>query len=111
MPRPKGSKNKKKIQTTGDTKKILEEKQEALKAAEEQEGEVLAKIGELKDQLKAVRKAKKAAAKAVDEWTKKVADCEAIDSAAKKKAQIEDAITQLMASGKTPEEILGMLNT
>lgn len=110
MPRPKGSKNKKNVAPVDPTKQALEEKKAALYTAEAKEKEIQANIADLKKQLAAARKEKRAAAKAVDVWAKKIEEQAAIQAAAAHKAQIEELVAKLIEEGKTPDEILGLLN-
>lgn len=110
MPRPKGSKNKPKtVKTTIDFAAQLSEKQSAKEAASAEIASITANI----DVLKADLKTKKAALKSIDkeiariEAQKVKAETKAAESA--KKAEAEDVLKKLLASGMTADEILAKL--
>ena len=110
MPRPKGSKNKPKtVKTTIDFAAQLSEKQSAKEVASAEIASITVNI----DVLKADLKTKKAALKAIDkeiariEAKKSKAETKAAESA--KKAEAEDVLKKLLASGMTAEEILTKL--
>lgn len=110
MPRPKGSKNKPKtVKTTIDFAAQLSEKQAAKEAAAAEIASITANI----DALKADLKTKKAALKSIDreiariEAKKIKAETKAAESA--KKAEAEDVLKKLLASGMTADEILAKL--
>lgn len=93
MPRPKGSKNKpKNVKATVDFAAQITEKQAAKEAATAEIASITANIDALKADLK----------------TKKVkAETKAAESA--KKAEAEDVLKKLLASGMTADEILEKL--
>ena len=110
MPRPKGSKNKPKtVKTTIDFAAQLSEKQAAKEAAAAEIASITANI----DAMKADLKTKKAALKSIDreiariEAKKIKAETKAAESA--KKAEAEDVLKKLLASGMTADEILAKL--
>ena len=110
MPRPKGSKNKpKSVKATVDFAAQLAEKQSAKEAAAAEIASVTANI----DALKADLKTKKAELKKLDkelaklESKKKDAETKAAEAA--KKAEVEDVLKKLLASGMTADEILEKL--
>ena len=110
MPRPKGSKNKPKtVKATVDFAAQITEKQAAKEAAAAEIASITANI----DALKADLKTKKASLNKLDkelvklESKKKDAETQAAESA--KKAEAEDVLKKLLASGMTAEEILARL--
>ena len=110
MPRPKGSKNKPKaVKATVDFAAQLAEKQAAKEAAAAEIASITANI----DALKADLKTKKAELKSIDkeiariEAKKVKAETKATEAA--KKAEAEDVLKKLLASGMTADEILAKL--
>ena len=110
MPRPKGSKNKTKtIKTTVDFAAQLAEKQSAKEAVAAEIASITANINALKADLKT----KKAELKSIDkeiariEAKKVKAETKAAESA--KKAEAEDVLKKLLASGVSADEILEKL--
>ena len=110
MPRPKGSKNKPKtVKTTVDFAAQLAEKQAAKEVVTAEIASITANI----DALKADLKTKKASLKKLDkelvklESKKKDAETKAAEAA--KKAEAEDVLKKLLASGMTADEILEKL--
>lgn len=110
MPRPKGSKNKPKtVKATVDFAAQIAEKQATKEAAAAEIASITANI----DALKADLKTKKASLKKLDkelvklESKKKDAETKAAESA--KKAEAEDVLKKLLASGMTADEILAKL--
>lgn len=110
MPRPKGSKNKPKtVKTTIDFAAQLSEKQSAKEVASAEIASITANI----DVLKADLKTKKAALKSIDKEIARIeakkikAETKAAESA--KKAEAEDVLKKLLASGMTADEILAKL--
>ena len=106
MPRPKGSKNKPKtVKATVD----FAEKRVAKEAVAAEIASIVANI----DTLKADLKTKKAELKSIDkeiariEAKKVKAETKAAESA--KKAEAEDVLKKLLASGMTADEILEKL--
>ena len=110
MPRPKGSKNKPKtVKATADFAAQLAEKQSAKEATAAEIASITANI----DALKADLKTKKAELKSIDkeiaklEVKKAKADAKAAEVA--KKAEAEDVLKKLLASGMSADEILAKL--
>ena len=110
MPRPKGSKNKTKIvKAAVDFTAQIAEKQAAKEAATTEIASITANI----DALKADLKTKKAALKSIDkeiariEAKKVKAESKAAESA--KKAEAEDVLKKLLASGVSADDILAKL--
>ncbi len=108
MPRTKGSKNRSKT-VTADFATQIAEKQSAKKALTAEIASITANI----DTLKADLKEKKASLKAIDkeivklEAKKAKADAKAAEDA--KKAEAEDVLKKLLASGVSADEILAKL--
>ena len=108
MPRPKGSKNKT-VKATVDFAAQIAEKQSAKEAAAAEIASITANI----DALKADLKTKKAELKSIDkeiariEAKKVKAETKAAESA--KKAEAEDVLKKLLASGVSADDILAKL--
>ncbi len=109
MPRPKGSKNKKTIQSVDKVEAKLAAQLEAKKALEDEQAQIVAEIEKQKQLLKAKKKELRAAEKAIAELEAKKAEAAAIEDAAAKKAEIEQVVTKLVSSGRSAEEILDLL--
>ena len=110
MPRPKGSKNKPKTaKATVDFDAQITEKQAAKVALSAKIASITANL----DSLKADLKEKKVSMKAIDkeivklEVKKEKAEAKAAEEA--KKAEAEDVLKRLLASGVSADEILAKL--
>ena len=110
MPRPKGSKNKPKtVKASVDLAAQIAEKQSAKEAATAEIASITANI----DALKADLKTKKVALKSIDKEIARIkakkikAETKAAESA--KKAEAEDVLKKLLASGVSADEILAKL--
>lgn len=110
MPRPKGSKNKPKIaKASVDFTTQITEKQSAKEVLAAEIASITSNI----DALKADLKAKKASLKKLDkelaklEAKKTAAETKAAEAA--KKAEAEDVLKKLLASGVSADEILAKL--
>ena len=106
MPRPKGSKNKPKtVKATVDFAAQLAEKQTAKEAAAAEIASITANV----DALKADLKTKKAELKSIDKEIARIeakkikAETKAAESA--KKAEAEDVLKKLLASGVSADDI------
>ena len=111
MPRPKGSKNKPKtVKTTVDFAAQIAEKQSAKEATTTAE---IASITANIDALKTDLKTKKAELKSIDKELARIeakkikAETKAAESA--KKAEAEDVLKKLLASGVSADDILAKL--
>lgn len=108
MPRPKGSKNKT-VKATVDFAAQIAEKQSAKEAAAAEIASITANI----DALKVDLKTKKTELKSIDkviariEAKKVKAETKAAESA--KKAEAEDVLKKLLASGVSADDILAKL--
>ena len=110
MPRPKGSKNKTKtVKATVDFAAQIAEKQSAKEALTAEISSITANIDTLKADLKEKKTALKKAEKEVAslEAKKVKADAKAAEEA--KKAEAEDVLKKLLASGVSADEILAKL--
>ena len=107
MPRTKGSKNRPKL--TNDYAAQIAEKQEALATLNTEIAAIMSNIDTLKADLKEKKNALKAAEKEVAklEAKKDKADQKAAEEA--KKAEAENVLKKLLASGVSADEILEKL--
>ena len=110
MPRPKGSKNKpKNVKATVDFVAQIAEKQAAKEAVAAEIASITANI----DTLKADLKTKKAELKSIDKEIARIeakkikAETKVAESA--KKAEAEDVLKKLLASGVSADDILAKL--
>ena len=109
MARPKGSKNKKTLLSGGQIEEQLAAKRAAKAKLEGEEQDILASLEELKLSLRSKRKELRAADKAIKILEEKKLQADAIAVAAAQKEEIEKAVSKLVSSGKTAEEILDLL--
>ncbi len=109
MPRPKGSKNKKTVQTVAQVEAKIAAQQEVKSSLEAEQTAILASIEESKKQLKAKKKELRAAEKALAALEEKKAQAQLVEAAAAKKDEIEQVVTKLVSSGKSADEILELL--
>lgn len=110
MPRPKGSKNKPKtVKAAVDFATQLVEKQSAREVAAAEIASITANI----DTLKADLKTKKAELKSIDKEITRIeakkVKAETKAAEATKKAEAEDVLKKLLASGVSADEILEKL--
>ena len=113
MPRPKGSKNKPKLNklaTAADYAAAIEAKTTEKAQLEQNISETLDQINSLKAQLKANRAALKAAEKAIDKLESKKASADAKAAMDAQKNELESTVQKLLADGMSMDEILGKLN-
>ena len=108
MPRPKGSKNKKSIQTVAQVETQIAAQQELKKALENDQAEIVAAIEKQKQLLKAKKKELRAAEKELLALEEKKVEAAAVETAAAQKVEIEKVVTKLVSSGKSADEILEM---
>ena len=109
MPRPKGSKNKKTLQSVSQVDAKLAAQQELKKALEAEQADILAAIEKQKQLLKAKKKELRAADKAIAALEAKKQQAAEIANAAAQKVEIEKVVTKLVSSGRSAEEILELL--
>lgn len=113
MPRPKGSKNKPKLNklaTAADYTAAIEAKNAEKAQLEQNISETLDQINSLKAQLKTNRAALKAAEKAIDKLVSKKASADAKATLEAQKTELDSAVQKLLADGMSMDEILGKLN-
>ena len=108
MPRTKGSKNKPKT-VTADYATQIAEKQSAKKTLSAEIASITANIDTLKADLKEMKTALKKAEKEVASLEAKKAKADAKAAEEVKKAEAEDVLKKLLASGVSAEEILEKL--
>ena len=108
MPRTKGSKNKPKT-VTADYATQIAEKQSAKKTLSAEIASIPANIDTLKADLKEKKTALKKAEKEVASLEAKKAKADAKAAEEVKKAEAEDVLKKLLASGVSAEEILEKL--
>ena len=110
MPRPKGSKNKPKTEkATVDFAAQLAEKQSANEALTAEIASITANIDTLKADLKAKKVALKKTEKEIAKLEAKKAAADAKVAEEAKKAEAEDVLKKLLASGMSADEILEKL--
>ena len=109
MPRPKGSKNKKSIQTVAQVEAQIAKKQELKAALEADHASIAAEVEKQKKLLSAKKKELRAVEKDLLVLEEKKAEAEAIAAAAAQKVEIEKVVSKLVSSGKSADEILEML--
>ena len=110
MPRPKGSKNKSKaVKATVDFAARIAEKQSAKEAVAAEIASITANIDALKTDLKTKKASLKKLDKELAKLEAKKTAAEAKAAEAAKKAEAEDVLKKLLASGVTADEILEKL--
>ena len=108
MPRTKGSKNKPKT-VTADFATQIAEKQSAKETLTAEVASITANIDTLKADLKEKKTALKKAEKEVASLESKKAKADAKAAEEAKKAEAEDVLKKLLASGVSADEILEKL--
>ena len=110
MPRPKGSKNKAKKAAAGtDFQALIAEKQAEKETLAAEIAALQENIAALKEDLKAKNAALKAAEKAAANLEQQQAAQEAARAEDAKKAELNETLQKLMASGMSAAEILEKL--
>lgn len=113
MPRPKGSKNKNRMQkldSAANYRSAIAEKTAQKEELEQKVSDSLAQISELKAQLKKDRLALKSTKKAIGKLEAKLADAEARASLEAQRADLDSAVQGLLSQGVSMDEILHKLN-
>lgn len=108
--RPKGSKNKKTLLAEAQIDERIAEQKAAKRKLESEQKRILNQMENLKQALKANKKALRAAERNLAGMQAKKAENEAIAAEAQKKMEIEKVVSTLISSGKPAGEILEMLN-
>lgn len=109
MSRPKGSKNKKTLLAEAQLGERIAEQRIAKKKLEAEQKKILTQMENLKQALKANKKALRAAERNLTIMMEKKQETEAIAAAAQQKKEIEKVVSTLISSGRPADEILEML--
>lgn len=110
MPRPKGSKNKPKtVKETVDFVAQIAEKQSAKEAVSAEIASITTNIDALKADLKAKKAELKSIGKEIARIEVKKVKAETKVAESAKKAEAEDVLKKLLASGLSADEILAKL--
>ncbi len=110
MPRPKGSKNKKKTAGVNvDYAAQIAEKMSARADVDQQIQSKTDEIAALKAELKTLKAQAKSLDKEIDKLQADQAAQEAAEAEAAKRAELEDVLKKLMADGMSAQEILDKL--
>ena len=109
MPRPKGSKNKKNRTPAENLDALIAQKQEEKAALEVQRDEAAGILAEQKAILASIKADLKKVDKALAGLEAEKAANEAALAAAAAKEAVQAKIDELLATGKTLDEIMGML--
>ena len=109
MPRTKGSKNRPKSNITKDYATQITEKQETIASLNTEISTITANIDALKADLKGKKASLKKAEKELTSLEAKKAKADAKAAEAAKKAEAENVLKKLLASGVTADEILEKL--
>ena len=109
MPRPKGSKNKKKLVSV-DYDTQLAQKVEERAAMEAEAQSVHAEMDKLKARAKEIKKSETKIAREIAKLTELKAAADAEKEKAEKSKQLDAKIAALMGDGKSIDEILSALN-
>ena len=109
MPRTKGSKNR--VTATADFDAQIKKLQKDKAMLEEGLSKTVAQIEELKTDIKSLRESLKPQRAEIKQTEKEIAKLEAkkVAAEAAKKAEAEDVLKKLLASGVTADEILEKL--
>lgn len=109
MPRPKGSKNKKKVVDTESLESRLATAIEEQKQNEQESAELTAQIEEAKKRLVDLKRAGRKLSATIESLT---AEKEAIDNAQameQKRKDVAVVVDELIGEGKSSEEIIALL--
>lgn len=110
MPRPKGSKNKKKAAVSiVDYAAQISEKQTAKAETAQQIESKNEELAALKAELKTLKAQAKSLDKEIDKLLAAQAAQEAAEAEAAKRVELEDVLKKLMADGMSAQEILDKL--
>ena len=109
MPRPKGSKNRKKAQVEKPLDALITEMKEAIAGLEEEKSAIEATIAENSAKLKAVKADLKKAAKKLEDYEAEQASKAAAEAAAAAKEAVQAKIDELLAQGKSLDDIMNLL--
>lgn len=109
MARPKGSKNKKKVSTGANLDDLIAQRLEEKAVLEAERDEIAAVVAENAAKLRAVKYQIKKLDKQVAAYEAEKAAIAAAAEAAAAKEAVQAKVDELMASGKSLDEIMGML--
>ena len=109
MPRPKGSKNRESVVSSAKYNEQIAAQQKVITTLNCKLDTINAGIKEQQQLAKGTKKEIRKAEKALAALIVKKEESEAIEAATAQKAEIEKVVTQLISSGKSPEEILSQL--
>lgn len=109
MPRPKGSKNKKKLLENLSLEDLISKEEANIASLEEEKNSILAVIEEHQAKLKSVKNELSKAIKKHKEYQDEISKREASAAAAAAKEALSNKIDELLADGKTLDELLEKL--
>ena len=109
MPRPKGSKNKKKLPAGANIEELIAQRSEAKAALEAERDEQAAVVAEETAKLKSIKAEIKKLDKELVVLEEQKAVAEAAAAAEAAKEAVQSKIAELMAEGKSLEDIMNML--
>ena len=109
MPRPKGSKNKKKLQPSAQLSAQIVSCREEKDKLEASVNVAAAEIEEKKTALRSMKKRLRSLEQEIQALETRQAEAEAMESAAAQEEEIKSVVSRLISSGKTAEEILESL--
>lgn len=109
MPRPKGSKNKKKLLENLSLEELIAKEEENIAALREEKASLEATVAETQTKLKAVKSALNKALKKQQDYAGEIAAREAAAAAVAAKEALQSKIDELLAGGTSLDEILEKL--
>jgi hypothetical protein len=109
MPRPKGSKNRKKTPVDQPLDALIAEAEEAIAGLEEEKAAVETVIAENSARLREIKAGLKKAAKKLEDYETEQARRAAAEAAAAAKEALQSKIDELVSSGMSIEDILEKL--
>jgi peptidoglycan hydrolase CwlO-like protein len=109
MPRPKGSKNKKKLLAGANIEELIAQRNEAKAALEAERDEQAAVVAEETAKLKSIKAEIKRLDKELVVLDEQKVAAEAAAAAEAAKEAVQSKIAELMAEGKSLEDIMNML--
>ena len=111
MSRPKGSKNRKTLMEEARIDERIAEQQEIQKKYLKEQKKLLKELEDRKQKLKEVNKGLRVATRTLDKLSEEKAHRDARESAAAAQKEVEMVVASLVSSGKSAEEILGILKS
>lgn len=109
MSRPKGSKNRKTLMEEARIDERIAEQQEVQKKYLKEQKKLLKEIEGRKQKLKEVNKGLRVATRTLDKLFEEKAQRDAREGSIAAQKEIEMVVASLVSSGKSAEEILGIL--